>query len=125
MSSWTEVEIARHASAWRLLSDVTYHVGGLPSPTGWRVHVPAGFVTDLATVPLALRWIVDRDDLAPAAVLHDWLLHQGAPRALAALVFREAALATPDCPRRTAWLGWLGVRFYDLSLALGLTRPRP
>lgn len=26
MSSWTEVEIARHASAWRLLSDVTYQV---------------------------------------------------------------------------------------------------
>lgn len=114
MSDWTRIELRREGRAsgpplWRVLAAVVYHVGGLPSPLGWTVTVPAGYVTDLASVPRWLRWTVDRDELAPAAVLHDYLLDvEGLAPEIAHACFYEAALAS-GCGRSTAAAAWAAV----------------
>lgn len=62
-----------------LLSDVVFGVNdalcdkyGLAR--GFDIHVPAGYVTDLATVPRILWAIFPRDgEYAPAAIVHDYL----------------------------------------------------
>jgi hypothetical protein len=49
------------------------------------VDIPAGFETDLASIPRLLRWWLDRDGpWVQAAVVHDWL-YSGAylPRLIA------------------------------------------
>ncbi len=90
--------------------------------------VPAGFRTDLTSVPRPFRWLIDvGGDHAPAAVLHDHLCrssfitytHDGGHTAVAAPpsrtdidgIFRRV-LAEPEigvsAPRR--WLMWAGVR---------------
>jgi hypothetical protein len=47
------------------------------------ISVPAGFATDMATIPLVAQLLIgSRDDpgVAEAAVAHDWLCTQDAPR---------------------------------------------
>lgn len=48
---------------------------GRPGSSLW-IAVPDGFVTDLASIPRWLHWLVNPYDpaTAPAAILHDWLL---------------------------------------------------
>jgi len=61
-----------------------------PMQVGW-VTIPAGFVTDGATVPLLLRWLfppVGR--YFPAAVAHDYLLVTANHWPTANRLFREA-----------------------------------
>jgi hypothetical protein len=57
---------------WELLTDFSYHVGGYPSVD--VITVPAGFVTDLASVPRAL-WSIfpPHGRYAKAAIIHDYL----------------------------------------------------
>jgi hypothetical protein len=50
---------------------------------GTRHEVPAGFISDLASVPLGLRRIIPRAGRHNrAAVLHDWLYHMRSMRRL-------------------------------------------
>ncbi len=91
--------------------------------------VPAGFHTDLTSVPRPFRWLIDvGGDHAPAAVLHDYLtrpqdrtveLSRGTsttrrrppvPRSDADGVFRRILHRDlgVSAPRR--WLMWAGVR---------------
>ena len=95
MSSWTEANATQVGpSAWRLNKTTTYHVGGYPSPVGWLIVVPEGFVCDLASVPRVWQWLVDRDGLAQSAVLHDYLLELGVSRVVADACFYEASRAS-------------------------------
>ncbi len=74
--------------------------------------VPAGFRTDLTSVPRLFRWLIDVDgDHAPAAVLHDYLCRWPAPvdRSDADGVFRRVLYELGvSAPRR--WFMWAGVR---------------
>lgn len=75
---------------WVVLVGLLYLAGN-----GARFMVPRGFITDLASIPLALRWLIDPDGLSrQAAVLHDFLycLHF-TTRAEADALFLEALAA--------------------------------
>lgn len=73
--------------------------------------VPAGFQTDLASVPRmpVIYWLAG-DTSSAAAVVHDYLYSTGiVPRAMADAVLREASQAT-GVPGWRRWLMWAGVR---------------
>jgi len=73
-----------------LLTPFTYEVGAEGS--GDVIRVPAGFVTDFASVPRAL-WPIEPPlgDAGKAAVLHDYLYETGErSRAEADRIFAEA-----------------------------------
>lgn len=121
MSSFTEEillsELASNWRLWRIERDFTYDVGALGS--GRRIVVPAGFLTDGASVP-KIFWSVLPcwGTYSRAAIVHDylcWRLHQGAPHAeaptrrAADAVFYEAMLVAGTGPL-TARILWAGVR---------------
>lgn len=56
---------------WRILSDFRF---ASPSPEFPSVLIPAGFVTDFASIPRALwRWMPPTDRrIGKMAVVHDW-----------------------------------------------------
>ena len=62
---------------------------------GVAYTVPAGFPTDLASIPRRLRCIVSIDRGVEAAVVHDWLYNQRlGTREEADLVFKKILEAT-------------------------------
>lgn len=73
--------------------------------------VPAGFQTDLASVPrLPLVYLLAGDCAREAAVVHDWLYSTHlVDRATADAVLREASAVT-GVPAWRRWLMWMGVR---------------
>lgn len=91
---------------WRLLSDLVYD-----SDLAGVIIVPAGTITDLASVPrLPFAYLLTGGLAHAAAVVHDWLYttrHLGRKRADA--VFKEATLAL-GVSGWQAWLMWVGVR---------------
>lgn len=63
---------ARTATIWEVTEDLTW-----TGTRGDTFVVEAGFLTDLASVPRALHWLVlPYGAYTRAAVLHDWLLAQ-------------------------------------------------
>lgn len=75
---------------WELLSPFSYHVGQYPSDD--VITVPAGFVTDLASIP-RLFWSVlpPHGRYAKAAIIHDYLYVEAIKtREYADKVFLEA-----------------------------------
>lgn len=94
---------------WRLLADLAYHSDSLDC----LVLVPAGFVTDFASVPrLPLAYLLFGNVAREAAVVHDYLYHTGAcSRALADKVFAEASEACGVAAWRRGPM-WLGVRLF-------------
>lgn len=90
---------------WVLLRDLIWH------SDSERYVVPAGFETDLASVPRLLRWLLDVNGSSRRpAVLHDYLYRmQPISRAQADAIFRRALEAEGTIlPGR--WLYWSGVR---------------
>jgi hypothetical protein len=97
----------------RLTAPFSYDVGFKGSSL--TLTVPAGFVTDFASVPRALTgWFPPSGPWAKAAVVHDYLYASGLiSRAISDLIFLEAmeVLEVP-CWRRAAMyaavrlLGW-------------------
>jgi hypothetical protein len=103
------------AGRWRVAEDFRVEV------LGERLLVPAGFETDLASVPRGLWWLVAPFELGTVApVVHDYLYrHGGRPvvgwlpprpwysRAAVDLLFLEIMEATgvPEWRRRTAYAG--------------------
>lgn len=75
-----------------------------------KIEVPAGFVTDLASIPAPLRGILNVNGKSRrAAVLHDWLYcSQLGTRAEADATFREALVA--EGVSIACWIYWAGVR---------------
>ena len=90
---------------WMLTSDLIWH-----SDTE-RYVVPAGFETDLASVPRLLRCVLNRNGASRRpAVLHDALYRtQVVSRARADEIFRQALEAEGVIAPGIA-LYWLGVR---------------
>jgi hypothetical protein len=83
---------------WQLLTAFEYHVGAYPS--GEVIRVPAGSVTDLASVPRWL-WAVfpPHGRYAKAAIVHDYLYERGiGSKRRADLIFLEA-MAVLGVPR--------------------------
>jgi hypothetical protein len=97
---------------WVLLADFAYHVGEYPSE---RVSVvPAGTVTDLASVP-RLLWAIfpPHGRYAKAAIVHDYLYAQAiGTKAEADSIFNEAmaVLGVPKWRRRAMYAAvrWFG-----------------
>ncbi len=77
---------------WRLVEAFTYEVGHLGS--GETINIPAGFVTDFASIPPPVSWFWPPAgaDYGKAAVVHDWLYAHPGSRSRNACddVFREA-----------------------------------
>ena len=69
------VLIALDDFRFRTSRELVYEIGALGS--GVTVEVPAGFVTDLASVPRCLWWLLPPfGPWSAAAVLHDYLYTQ-------------------------------------------------
>lgn len=95
---------ATEPGEWELLAPLKW--AGVASIT-----VPAGFITDLASLPRLVRPVLDRNGLSRrAAVLHDWLycLKTGG-RADADKLFLEA-LKTEGVGWAARWSMYTGVR---------------
>lgn len=76
---------------------------------GKTITVPAGFVTDLASVPRRLRGIVSLDRGVEAAVIHDYLYaNQIGTRKEADLIFKKL-LELTESPA-TVWTMYWAVR---------------
>lgn len=77
--------------------------------------VPAGFVTDGASIPKTLRWLCGSPYRAPrlyAALVHDWLYSGGDPeatRAEADAIFRDMQIAL-GVSRFKAYTEWAALR---------------
>lgn len=82
--------------------------------------VPAGFVTDFATVPRVVVWLIPRfGRYTPAAILHDWLIDVAIPAGLVTSrdtdgLFRRV-MRELGVPALRRWLMWVGVRWGALA----------
>ncbi len=73
------------------------------------ITVPAGFPTDLASVPRAARWVVSKVTGVEASVIHDWLYDQRiGTRGDADNLFYEFLKQTES--RFIAWIMYRSVR---------------
>lgn len=90
---------------WRLVHAFTYDHG--------RFVVPAGFLTDFASVPRFFwRLFPPTGRYGKAAVLHDMLYRTGAvPRREADAIFFDA-MRSLGVFLPTRWLMWLAVRLF-------------
>ncbi len=99
---------------WTLVEPLTYR--GARD----RFVVPAGFRTDLATVPRPVLWLVpESGPYTLAAVLHDWLCTVGIRTGLVTSrqadgVFRRV-MREAGVPVLLRWLMWTGVRWGALA----------
>jgi len=76
MSKFTQTEhpLGRYLAGgklFRLAEAMPYDVGAEGSAV--RIIVPAGFVTDFASIPRVAQVIIPKDVGRRAAILHDWL----------------------------------------------------
>ena len=118
------IRLKASGAAWSLVEPIEYHVGGADSPT--IVEAPAGFETDLASVPWFGRWLVSSwKGTARAAVLHDFLYsaagrrRHGFTRSQAAAIFGEALRVTGS----KLWpVIWAAVRVFGLAAWRGRER---
>ena len=88
-----------------------------------RFVVPAGFLTDFATVPRVVVWLIPRfGRYTLAAILHDWLCTEGLRSGV--VTSREAdglfrrVMRESGVPVLRRWLMWCGVRWGALTTPL-------
>lgn len=129
----TELAIEGYtATTWRLTRPLIW-----TGTQGDTFTVPAGFVTDFATVPRFLHWIVlPYGAYTRAAVLHDWLLtelatwtdnHQGDVTLPVQILLAAPPAKSRDCdgifrrvmqdlgvPWAKRWTMWAAVRWSSL-----------
>jgi len=96
---------------WALDDDFYVRIeddGGEDTPIS--ITVPAGFATDLASVPRlpVVHWLF-AGRARRSAIVHDWLYEQRYPRQWADAVFR-AAMQTEQVGFFHRWAMWAGVR---------------
>jgi hypothetical protein len=97
---------------WRLTAPLVYQ----SDVAGMTFTVPAGMVTDFASVPRApLAYMLFGDRASEASVIHDFLYGSHlVPRSVADAVLREASAVTG-----VSWFArnsmWLGVRLFGAS----------
>jgi len=87
---------------WKNLEEFNYHVGEYPSEK--IITVPAGFITDFASVPRIFWAIISPiDKHGKAAVIHDYCYyHAMYDRKKSDLIFREALEVLEVAP----WKVW-------------------
>lgn len=56
---------------WRLHEPLTY------ISRGFKIPVPAGWVTDLTSKPQVIFWIKKEAEHTPASIIHDWCYAKG------------------------------------------------
>jgi hypothetical protein len=98
---------------WALTRPLVYY----SVVAGRRFKVPAGFVTDLATVPrMPFVFLLTGDTSREASALHDWLYTAPHPvdRATADKVLREASAVTGVPAWRRTLMYW-GVRLFGAA----------
>lgn len=62
---------------WRLLQPLDYQLEVTTLFYTSVIRVPRGFVTDLASIPKGLRWLISQNERhRKAAVLHDYLYYK-------------------------------------------------
>lgn len=95
--------------SWRLTSPLLYASDHLQK----TITVPAGFITDFASVPrLPVAYLLAGGEADEAAVVHDYLYHShDVPRPDADAVFEEA-MAISGQPWWRRKLMWAGVRLF-------------
>jgi len=94
---------------WQLLATFEYHVGEYPSAD--VIRVPAGTITDLASVP-RLLWALfpPHGRWAKAAIIHDYLYANAiGSKAYADRTFREA-MGVLGVSKLVRWLMYWAVR---------------
>lgn len=93
---------------WVLLTDWTFRVASAEGEL-LTLTVPAGFVTDLASVPrIPGAYLLFGNRARRAAILHDWLYTERYPRDWADAVFHAAMQHEVNAP--AAYAMWLAVR---------------
>ncbi|MFM7102182.1 MAG: DUF1353 domain-containing protein [Verrucomicrobiota bacterium] len=113
---WTLLVVAKDGQrTWTVVEALVYATTVPEAPPS--ILVPAGTVTDFASVPRGLWNLFPPDgSYTPAAVVHDYLYRTGeVPRAVADAVFVEAmaVCGTGWFARTVIWasvrtFGWLG-----------------
>lgn len=100
---------------WRLAEELAFYF----APVKDKITVPAGFVTDFASIPrIPLVWWLMSDYGHPAAVVHDYLCElKQYPRKFGDEVFHAALLACKVPPWR-ARLMYGAVRAYAIAMRL-------
>lgn len=119
MSRFTQPIDIRHREGtdkdWIVVTrDLCWEVGSKGS--GWEIHIPKGFVTDLASVPRFLwSFIPPHGRHTNASILHDYLYRKGhhMGRRWADRQFYEAMVAL-ETPRFRARVMWLSVRVFGV-----------
>lgn len=102
---------------WRLAEPLTFTIG--LKDGGISITVPAGTLTDFASVPRVL-WPLfpPTGKWCQAAVVHDWLCRvKGFPRFLADAIFREA-MRRSGVPTWRRVIMFYAVRCYSIALGL-------
>jgi len=123
MSSFTDPLVVTPMSDgrnWTLCEEFDYHIGSETSDE--YIHVPAGFVTDFASIPRSLEiFLAPWAKWCKASILHDYLYgcHEimGKPitRKQADDLFLEANCIDWSCHRSgrvVAWIEYLAVRWW-------------
>lgn len=88
------------------------------SKEGVLYEVEEGFITDLATIPDLLHFILPPNgDYEESAVLHDWLLKSGYRRSRASSLFLESMLSDDVILFEVVVL-YLGTKSLDLYKSL-------
>ena len=106
------LEVSREKGlGWRLLRPFIFKSEVLKQ----TIFVPAGYVTDFASVPrLPLAFLLTGDHAHASAVVHDYLVeYKVVPRKLADQVFREA-MQIEKIPRWRRILMYSAVRLYTV-----------
>jgi hypothetical protein len=108
----TPADLRLHGNySWELLTAFEYHIGDYPSER--VIRVPAGTVTDLASVPRVL-WAIfpPHGKYAKAAIVHDYLYAQAiGTKAEADSIFNEA-MAVLGVPKWRRRLMYAAVRLF-------------
>lgn len=94
---------------WELTAPLVFWSGFF----GQEIEVPAGFVTDFASVPrIPVAYLLAGGDFQAPATLHDYLYRSGiVTRAIADGMLSEACVAS-GVPAWRTFIAWLGVRLF-------------
>lgn len=108
---------------WELISDLVYQ----SDVAGMTFTIPAGFVTNFASVPrIPIVYELAGDTASNAATVHDYLYSTHiVPRSVADAVLREASdvTAVPDWRRQLMWAGVRVFGWLYWSSAATSTKP--
>jgi hypothetical protein len=127
LKRFDELTIQPHGpTTWKLLEDLVYE------GQDQRFTIPAGYVTDFATVPKFLRWLINPyGPYTRAAIVHDWLITEMArwwaerkagrePDWLPPATSRDTdgifrrIMREEGTPMPTRWVMWTAVRTASL-----------